>query len=584
MRKTKIICTIGPSCETLDMLEQLINSGMNCARLNFSHGDHIEHGKRVDTIKKLRERLNVPVSIMLDTKGPEIRTGNFKEGKVELKEGRQFIFTTRKIEGDSTICSVSYDKLPQDMRIGDTILVDDGLVGFKVNSVDGTEVYCTVLNSGIIGNHKGINIPGVPVSIPALTDKDIDDIMFGIREGVDIIAASFVRKAADVISIRRILEKNSGGGILIISKIESSEGVDNIDEIIRFSDGIMVARGDLGVEIPAEEVPLVQKMIIEKCNRAGKPVITATQMLDSMIRNPRPTRAEASDVANAIFDGTDCIMLSGETAGGRYPLESIKTMARIAERTEQSLNYVEMLEKRKVTMADNVPNAISYSACMTASELGASAIITATQTGNTARMVAKYRPKSPIIAVTPYENVARKLSINWGVYPLLASKMESTDEVINLSVEQAIQSGYVKKGELVVIVAGIPIGYAGTTNMIKVHIAGDVLVKGTGMGNNSVYGNAVVITDKKNAEDHMDEGEILVTKRLDREYIYLLDRVSGVIAEEGGFTSHTAIECISRGIPLITGAEGATDIIRNGTLITLDTSRGLVFSGKANVL
>lgn len=584
MKKTKIICTIGPASENVNILEKLMDSGMNAARLNFSHGDYEEHGKRIQTIKDLRAKLNKPVAIMLDTKGPEIRTGNFKEGKVELKEGRPFTFTSRDVLGDDTICSVSYSGLPGDLKPGDTVLVDDGLVGFRVEDIKDTEIYCTVLNNGIIGNHKGVNVPGVSITLPALTEKDIEDIKFGIGMGVDIIAASFIRKSSDVVSIRRVLEKNNGSRIIVISKIESREGVDNIDEIIKFSDGIMVARGDLGVEIPSEEVPLVQKMIIDKCNKAGKPVITATQMLDSMIRNPRPTRAEASDVANAIFDGTDCIMLSGETANGRYPVEAIRTMARIAERTEQSLDYDEMLEKRKLTKANNVPNAITYATCTTAAELGASAIITATQTGYTARMVSKYRPKAPIIAVTPYEYVARKLSISWGVYPLIADKMESTDELINLSVEQALQSGYIKKGELVVIAAGIPVGFTGTTNMIKVHIAGDVLVKGNGLGGGTVYGNAVVINDVKAADDLVNEGDIIIIKKLDKDLIYILDKVSGVVAEEGGVTSHMAVECISRGIPIIVGAEGASDIIRNGTLITLDTSRGLVYGGKAEVI
>jgi pyruvate kinase len=369
----------------------------------------------------------------------------------------------------------------------------------------------------------------------------------------------------------------------IISKIESREGVTNIDEILKFSDGIMVARGDLGVEIPVEEVPLVQKMIIEKCNKAGKPVITATQMLDSMIRYPRPTRAEANDVANAIFDGTDCIMLSGETANGNYPVESVMTMARIAERTEEVLDYYGIMEKRKTRSARNIPDAISYSACATASELEVSAIITATMTGHTALRVSKYRPSQPIIAVTPYEDVARRLSIAWGVYPILMDSVEAADRVIDESVEKALQSGFVKKGDLVVIAAGIPIGFAGTTNMIKVHIAGDVLVKGLGIGNNSVYGNAVVVNNVKNAEELVNGGDIIIIKKLERDYMYILDRVLGVVTEEGGFTSHTAVECISRGIPVISGAEDATKIIRSGTLITLDPSRGLVFSGKANV-
>ena len=584
MKKTKIICTIGPASDDPEIIDKFISFGMNAARLNFSHGDYEEHGKRIETIKKLREKRNIPIAIILDTKGPEIRTGNYKDGKVELSEGQSFIFTTRDIIGDETICSISYNKLPWDLSIGNLLLVDDGLIGFKVVSINDTEINCIVMNSGTLGNHKGVNIPGVSISMPALTLKDIDDIVFGINMGVDIIAASFIRKPADVISIRRILEKNNGSKILIISKIESNEAVDNIDEIIRFSDGIMVARGDLGVEIPVEEVPLVQKMIIAKCNRAGKPVITATQMLDSMIRNPRPTRAEASDVANAIFDGTDCIMLSGETANGKYPVEAVKIMSKIAERTEMSLNYTEMIKKRKPMKADNVTSAISYSTCTTAAELGASAIITATQSGHTARMVSKYRPEALLIATTPYEDVARKLSIVWGVYPIIAERMDSTDEVIEHSVNQAIESGYIKKGELVVIAAGIPVGFTGTTNMIKVHIAGDVLVMGQGVGKKSVYGNTCVINDISRADELINDGDIIIIKNLDKRYSDYLDRVSGIVAEESGITSQIAVECINRGIPFISGAENATVIIRNGILVTLDVFRGLVFNGKVNVI
>ncbi len=582
MKKTKIICTIGPESEDPAIIEQLMKNGMNAARLNFSHGDFEEHGNRIKNIKRIRKDLNMPIAIMLDTKGPEIRLGDFKLGKVELKEGQKFTFTTRDILGDDTIGHISYKNLPNDLHIGDVILVDDGLVGFTVNKIYNTEINCTVLNNGTIGNHKGVNIPGAAINLPALTEKDRADIIFGIESGVDIIAVSFVRKPADVIAIKRVLEENNGSDLLIISKIESREGVKNIDGIIKFSDGIMVARGDLGVEIPVEEVPLVQKMVIEKCNRAGKPVITATQMLDSMMRNPRPTRAEASDVANAVFDGTDCIMLSGETANGRYPVESLKTMARIAERTEQSLNYELMMDKRKLSSSENVANAICYSACTTAAELGASAIIAATMSGYTARTVSKFRPKSPIIGLTPFDRAARGLSICWGVYPVLTDKMCTADDIIAISTEKSLEAGYIKKGDLVVIAAGIPVALAGTTNMLKVQIAGDIIVKGQGVGNEPVYGTARIVEELAEAEGIVQSGDILVIKKLDREYIKILDRVSGIVAEEGGFTSHLAVECISRGIPFITDAKEATKKIKNGMLITLDITRGLVFSGKAS--
>lgn len=583
MKKTKIICTIGPSSEDDKIIEQLILNGMNAARLNFSHGDYEEHKQRILKIKAIREKLGSPIAIVLDTKGPEIRTGVFKDGKVQVNKDEEYIFTTREVIGDNKICSITYAGLVNDIKVGEILLVDDGLVAFCVEKIEDTQIYTRVLNTGIIGTKKGVNVPGASINLPPLTQKDINDIKFGIENEVDIIAASFVRKAQDVIELRRVLERNGGEKILVISKIESREGVENIDDIIRFSDGIMVARGDLGVELPVEEVPLVQKMIIEKCNKAGKPVITATQMLDSMIRNPRPTRAEVTDVANAIFDGTDCIMLSGETASGIYPVEAVKTMAKIAERTEKALDYSEMLEDRKIKSAASVADAISYTACTTAEEIRATAIIAATMTGHTARRISKFRPKQPIIAVSPYEYVARKLAIIWGVYPMIAQKMETSDEIIDYSVKMALKTQFVKKGELVIIAAGVPVGLTGTTNMIKVHIAGDTLVEGRGIGINSVFGNAVVINEAMDINDAVNIGNIIIIKRLEKDYITILDKISGVVSEEGGFTSHFAMECISRGIPIIVGAEGACDIIKSGAFVTMDTARGIVFPGKATI-
>ncbi|QCX34478.1 pyruvate kinase [Caloramator sp. E03] len=583
MRRTKIICTIGPASESENMIRKLIENGMNAARLNFSHGSYEEHGKRIELIKKLRKELNKPIAIILDNKGPELRTGNFKVDSVELVEGQKYILTTRQVLGDENICSVSYDKLHEDLKVGDRVLINDGLVGLEVEKIEGQDIHCKVLNTGVISSHKNMNVPGVKINLPALTEKDIEDIKFGIKQGVDIIAASFIRKAADVIAIRKVLENNGGEGILIVSKIENQEGVDNIDDIIKFSDAIMVARGDLGVAIPTEDVPVVQKMIIEKCNIAGKPVITATQMLDSMIRNPRPTRAEASDVANAIFDGTDAIMLSGETANGKYPIEAVSTMARIAEKAESALNYDSMLRKRRKYHAQSVPDAISLATVTTAMELNASAIITATQSGYTARMVSKYRPQCKVIAATPFENVARKLAIVWGVYPIITEKMESADDVMDKSVNEALDQGYVKKGDLVVLAAGVPVGFAGTTNLMKVHVVGDVLVKGRGVGA-STYGYAYIAKSVKDVNNNFNDGSILVVKELSKEYIDVIGRIGGIIAEEGGLTSHTAVECISMGIPVIVGAHGATEVIKTGILITMDTENGIVYSGKANVI
>jgi pyruvate kinase len=468
-----MIFTIGPASETEEVLSKLIEAGMSASRHNFSHGDHEEHRIRITLVKKLREKYNKPIAVILDTKGPEIRTHNFDGGKLELQKGDKFtVVCSEEILGDATKCSITYTDLYKDVVPGNTILIDDGLVGLTVESVEGTNINCTVANTGMVGSHKGINVPNVSIKLPAMTDKDKGDLVFGCEVGVDSIAASFVRKAADVIAIREVLKANGGENIKIYSKVENQEGVDNIDEIIEASDGIMVARGDMGVEIPIEMVPLTQKMIISKCNKAGKPVITATQMLDSMIRNPRPTRAEASDIANAIFDGTDAIMLSGESANGSYPVEAAQTMARIAQAAEKQLDYKKGLKKRKDGSTKNVADAISLATCATASELDAAAIVTATQTGSSARMVAKYKSECPVIAVTPDEKVARSLALSWGVYPIVAEKVVSTDELIVKSVQKAKEYNFVKDGDLVVVAAGIQVQLAGSTNMLKVHVVG----------------------------------------------------------------------------------------------------------------
>lgn len=472
-KRTKIVCTLGPASDKEEVLTELVKNGLNVCRFNFSHGSHEEHKGRMDIVKKVREDLGQPVAILLDTKGPEIRTGSFSLPEVLLEEGQEFTITMKDVLGTKEICTVSYKGLASDVVAGDTILIDDGLVGLKVKEVNGDDIHCIVENSGIVKNHKGVNVPGVKINLPALTEKDISDIEFGISQGIDFIAASFVRKASDVLAIKEVLAKNNAEHIEIISKIENQEGIDNIDEIIEVSDGIMVARGDLGVEIPTEEVPIVQKMIIEKCNEAGKPVITATQMLDSMIRNPRPTRAEASDVANAIFDGTDAIMLSGETASGKYPIEVVQTMARIAVKAEEYLSYKEIFEKRRKNYSSNVPDAISIATCSTAMELNVPAIITATQSGQTARQISKYRPECMILACTPYEKVARSLALNWGVLPVIIPKVIDTDDLIEKTSKIALKENYVENGDLVVIVAGIPINHTGSTNMMKVHIIED---------------------------------------------------------------------------------------------------------------
>lgn len=584
MQKTKMVFTIGPASQSEEVLSKLIEAGMNASRHNFSHGTHEEHKERMNLIKQMRKKYNKHIAIMLDTKGPEIRTGNFVEKQVELKEGTEFtVYCGETIIGDAGKCSISYEGLCNDVKSGDRILIDDGLVELQVKSVEGNRINTIVQNSGFVGNHKGVNVPGVAVSLPAMTEKDIEDLIFGCEMEVDIVAASFIRKAADVLAIRKVLESNGGSDIQIFSKIENREGVDNIDEIIKFSDGIMVARGDMGVEIPIEEVPLAQKMIIEKCNKAGKAVITATQMLDSMIRNPRPTRAEASDVANAIFDGTDAIMLSGESANGKYPVEAAMTMSSIAQAAEAHMDYDAILNEKKGKHLQNVPNAICLATCSTAAELNASAIITATQSGHTARTVSMYRPACNIIAVTPGEKVARKLALNWGVVAVSAPAMKSTDELIEKSVAISLNSGFISKGDLVVIAAGVPVDLSGSTNMLKVHVVGDILVQGRGAGSRPGFGNVKIVKNPDDALKLIERDDILVIEHLDSRYIAALEKVAGVIAEEGGLTSHLAIECISREIPIICGAGGATGILRNGSFISMDVRRGIVYNGRANI-
>lgn len=471
MQKTKMIFTIGPASDNKETLKSLINVGMNAARLNFSHGTHESHKKVIDLIRDLRKELNKYVAIVVDIKGPKIRTHNFKGDSAEIVKGTPFtIICGEEILGDSTKCSISYEDLYKEVKKGNTILVDDGLLSFTVNAIEGKSILCTADLNGTISNHKGVNVPNVSIGLPAVTSKDIDDLKFACEMEADMVAASFIRKPQDVVDVKRILNENGGENIKVITKIETQEGVDNIDDIIKEADGVMVARGDMGVEIPIENVPIAQKMIIDKCNKAGKIVITATQMLDSMIRNPRPTRAEASDVANAIYDGTDAVMLSGESASGSYPIEAAATMAKIAQNTEKHIDYKEVLNKLRESSLTNLSNAISLATCSTASELNAAAIITATQSGLTARMISKYKPACPIIAVTPHEKVARSLALNFGVTTILSPRITSTDELIATCVKRAVEENLIKKGDIIVIAAGIPIAKSGSTNMLKVQV------------------------------------------------------------------------------------------------------------------
>ncbi|MGM9949668.1 MAG: pyruvate kinase [Lysinibacillus sp.] len=586
MRKTKIVCTIGPASESPEMLEQLIEAGMNVARLNFSHGSHEEHAVRIAAIRDAAEKVGKPVGILLDTKGPEIRTHTMENGELHLVTGQVIDISMTEVVGNENAFSVTYEQLIEDVDQNNIILLDDGLIELRVLAKDMERglIHTIVENAGVLKNKKGVNVPGVSIKLPGITEKDAQDILFGIEQGVDFIAASFVRTAKDVLEIRELLEQNNGSHIQIIPKIENQEGVDNIDAIIEVSDGLMVARGDLGVEIPAEEVPLVQKSLIKKCNQVGKPVITATQMLDSMQRNPRPTRAEASDVANAIMDGTDAIMLSGETAAGLYPVESVQTMYKIAERTEQALDYRRVVSQRSREKEANMTEAISQAVAYTSINLNVKAVLAPTESGNTAKMIAKYRPGVPIVAVTGSVNTAQMLTLVWGVQPIVCERVQTTDEILELAVDEALKHNYVDHGDVVVITAGVPVGEAGTTNLMKVHVIGDLLARGQGVGKASVVGKAVVAKNAAEAAAYETDGCILVTVGSDREMMPVIENCVGIIAEEGGLTSHAAVVGLSLGIPVIVGVKEATTLIRHGQEITMDAETGVIYKGHASVL
>ena len=579
MRKTKIICTLGPATDDINVLRELMLNGMDVARVNMSHQDHKAQKVRINAVKKLREELKLPVALLLDTKGPEIRTGVFNPNKVHLEKGQTFTLTTEDIVGDSTRCSISFKDLPKDVQNGSRILIDDGLIELRVTNITETDIECTVINGGVVSSNKGINVPGVRLSMPFISEKDRSDIKFAVEEGFEFIAASFTRIADDLRQLKAELEKNNCDTIRLIAKIENAEGVEKIDEIIDQSDGIMVARGDLGVEIPLEEIPIIQKELIKKAYNAGKQVITATQMLDSMMKNPRPTRAESTDVANAIYDGTSAIMLSGETAAGDYPIEALKTMARIAERTEDDIDYEGRFRKRDILERPNVTSAISHATCTTAHDLGAVAIMTVSKSGKTARMISKYRPNCPIISGTTDPTVLRQMNLSWGVIPLLMQEKDNTDELFEHVVEVAGEHGLVKNGDLVVITAGIPLGVSGTTNMLKVHLVGDVLVSGNGISNTSVCGNLCVCESEEEALRNFKTGDILVIPQTSNNILPLIRDAAGIITEADGLNSHAAIVGLALDKPVLLGAENATKLLKDGTTVTLDTKRGIVFSG-----
>ena len=583
MRRTKIVCTIGPSSDSPEVIKALIEAGMDVARLNLSHGRWEEQLRRIRTIKDVSRSLNRTVALLVDTRGPEVRTGTLETEKVILKEGSEIILTTAPVAGNARRVSVTYPELPRDLSPGRTVLIDDGLITLVVEKICGEEIFCRVVHGGELRSHKGLNLPGTKLNLPALSEADRHDLRHALAQEIHFIAASFTRTRDDILKIRRLVEEENGEAA-IIAKIESQEGIENLDSILELSDGLMIARGDLGVEMPTEEIPLLQKEMIRKCNRAGKPVITATQMLESMIHHPRPTRAEASDVANAIFDGTDAVMLSGETAIGRYPVEAVQTMGRIARRIEEELQFKKKLEVLGPPAKKTVTDAISLATCHAAQELEAAAIITSTQSGWTARMVSKYRPHAPIIAVTADKRVVAQLKLTWGVYPVLCPPVESTDEMFAAATAAALREKLIKEGDLVVITAGVPVGVSGTTNLLRIDTVGVVLARGTGIGRRAVTGIAFVAGENDPAAEQMGEGQILVIRATDRENMTALQKASAVVAEEGGLTSHAAIVALNMGIPAVVGAPHATALIRSGDLITIDAERGLVYRGRVNIL
>ena len=588
LRKTKIVCTLGPSTDDENVMRSLIEEGMNVARFNFSHGGHEEQFGRLTMLRKLREEMKRPVAALLDTKGPEIRLKEFASGKVELKNGQTFTLTTEDIVGDESRVAITYKELPDDVKLGDTILIDDGLIGLevkKIQKVSGAkaeaegkmpmDIVCTVMNGGMVSNKKGVNVPNVELSMPYISEKDYGDIVFAVENDYDFIAASFVRCADDVLAIRRILEEKGGEDIHIIAKIENMQGVQNIDEIIRVSDGIMVARGDMGVEIPLEDVPVIQKMIIKKVSGAGKVVITATQMLDSMMKHPRPTRAEATDVANAIYDGTSAIMLSGETAAGQYPIEALKTMVRIAVRTECDINYLQRFKDRKNMSSPDVTNAISHATCTMAGDLNAAAILAVSKSGRTARMISKYRPYSPIIGACLTEKVYRQLGLSWGVAPLLLEQKNKAEELFDYAVDTAETAGLISKGDVVVLTAGVPLGVSGTTNLIKVQVAGHILVKGKGIAGKKIAANLCVYHSEEDLAN-FKEGDIIVAADTNNCMMKQMRQASGLIVEADSDSCHAAIAGLSLDIPVLIGAKNALEVLKSSAYVELDSENGVV--------
>lgn len=586
MKKTKIVSTLGPASNDVETITKLAEAGANVFRFNFSHGDHEEHRARMNMVREIEKKTGKLLGIALDTKGAEIRTTEQEGGKFTINTGdtiRISMDDTKK--GNKDMIHVTYDGLYDDTHVGGHVLIDDGLVDLLIKEKDDAkrELVCEAQNTGLIGSKKGVNAPGVEIRLPGITEKDTNDIKFGLKEGINFIFASFVRKAQDVLDIRQLLEEAHCEYVKIFPKIESQEGIDNIDEILKVSDGLMVARGDMGVEIPAENVPLVQKSLIKKCNALGMPVITATQMLDSMQENPRPTRAEASDVANAVFDGTDATMLSGESANGLYPVESVAMMAKIDEKAENTLAENGTLQLNRFDKT-SVTETIGIAIARAAKNLNIKTIVAATESGYTAKMISKYRPNADILAITFDERTQRGLMVNWGVQPIVAEKPETTDDMFDLAASKAVELGFAKEGDLILITAGVPVGERGTTNIMKIQLIGSKLADGQGVGDETVIGKAVIATSAQEAIDKAVEGGVLVTKTTDKDYLPAIEKSSALVVENGGLTSHAAVVGISMGIPVIVGVKDATSVIADGQLITVDSRRGLVYRGASNAL
>ncbi len=576
MRKTKIVCTLGPATDQPGVLEAMIKAGMNVARFNFSHGTHEDHGRRLAELKTLRDQLGVPVAAMLDTKGPEVRLKDFEGGSAEVKDGMLFTLSTNERIGDETGCTVSYKGLPGDVSVGDRVLIDDGNIIMRILEITGNDILCHVENGGVLKNHKSVNVPDAHLSMPYMSDADRADIRFGIEQGFDFLACSFVQSAANILDVRQFLDYNGCERMKIISKIENGEGVQNLDEIIAVSDAIMVARGDMGVELDFAEVPAIQKRMILACYNAGKPVITATQMLESMMEEPRPTRAEAADVANAIYDGTSAVMLSGETAAGKFPVLAVETMATIAERTENHINYGERFLERPSSFHLSVSDALAHAACATALDIGAKLLIASSKSGETSRLMSKYRPPMPILGCVTDSFVYRVLSLSWGVIPLILPHAQDTESLFSSAMDTAEEAGLVRDGDFVVMTAGSPVGTTGSTNIMKADVIGKALASGIGIGKSLASGRVCVCHGHGDAERDFKEGDVLVASWTPEEMLPFMRAASAIVTEEGGLNSHAAIIGMTLDIPVIVSVAGATSKLKTGQYVVVDAERGIV--------